>query len=314
MRRLSIFFVVAALAASASFFSSCVPFPPIPVKKATPQPPVAGRPAPLGLLLLARGGEPEDGRALEALRNAAEAAAPSALAAGLANPAAIQRAIDALAARRIRRILAIPLFAEPQNELVMQTRFVLGLGPTLSADMINALKQYPRYRTTLFLEQASSPVPLAWSAPVGNAPVFAGILAKRARRLSRTPSSETLVLVGRGSGIDALDAASVDALSRLAAALRARLGLARASAATLRTDATPQARSRAVAALREIVDRAAAHGRAIVLLDSVCDDGMEARVRSSLRGLRYAFDPRPLGSESALRRWIAGLGRRAADG
>ena len=312
MSRPSISPVVAAPVLLAAFLTACVPVPPIPVKHAPPQPPVAGRPAPIGLLLLARDGDPLSNRALTALRKASEKIAPSALAPGLANPGSIQRAINSLAARRVRRILAVPLFAEPENELVMQTRFVLGLGPTLSADMIIVLKNDPRYQTTLFLSRTSSPVPVEWADPVGeDAPLQAEILAERAGRLSRDPSTETLLIVGRGSGIDALDASSRIALARFTELLRTRLGFAGAYAATLRFDAPPAARARAAASIRKIVVRASSGGRAIVLLDAVCDDGMDWRVRSALKGLSYAFDPRPLSSSPALRRWVLALARRA---
>jgi sirohydrochlorin ferrochelatase len=297
--------------AAALVFSACVPIPPILVRKSSTAPPVAIKASSVGLLLLARGGSSGDDRALVTLKNETIRVAPADLASGLANPDAIQGAINRLVARNVRRILAVPLFAASQNELVMQTRFVLGLGPTLSADMINALKQEPRYRTTLFLAQANSPIPLSWGSPVDGTPVPSAILEHRALRLSRDPAAETLVVVGRGSGIDALDAASLAELNRLAQSLQSRLGFAGASAASLRFDAAPSARSQASASLRSIVARASSRGRAVVLLDSVCDDGMDRRVRSALKGLRYAFDPRPLNAAPALRRWVLALARRA---
>jgi sirohydrochlorin cobaltochelatase len=88
--------------------------------------PAAAEPS-TGILLLAHGGKPEWNAHVEALARKVDAWQPTAVAFGMATRANIQAAVDALVARGVSRIVAVPLFVSSHSSVVTSTEYLLGL-------------------------------------------------------------------------------------------------------------------------------------------------------------------------------------------
>ena len=70
-----------------------------------------------GILLLAHGGSREWNSEVQSLRDKVNAKVPVEVALGMADPATLQSALDRLAARGIRRVVAVPLFVHTRSEV-----------------------------------------------------------------------------------------------------------------------------------------------------------------------------------------------------
>lgn len=133
-------------------------------------------------------------------------------------------------------------------------------------------------------------------------PLFAEALLDRARRLSREPGKETIILVAHGAGGDSQNAAWMQILERLAGQMRLMGGdqFRAIKFATWRED-WPGKREEWIARVRDMVGKARRdNGRAIVIPARTNSVGPEAEF---LEGLDYVlgegFAPNPL-----FARWV----------
>lgn len=274
--------------------------------------------AALGVLLLAHGGAPEWNAEAERVRARVDAKAPAALALGMADPATIQAGIDALQARGVGRIVAVPLFVNSRSEVLDQTRYVLGLRDEPSEVLRAAYEAMARAHAghgahahaghSFSTERARARVPVVMTGALDDAPLVSRILLERARGLSRRPAEETVVLVAHGPVDDAAVAAWDAALARHAQAVRRGGGFKSVSHALLRDDAAPAVRSAAVAALRAKV---AAGGRVLVVPALLARGGIEGKLARDLRGLEYAWDGKTLMPHEGFDEWVLARARAA---
>ena len=79
-----------------------------------------------GILLLAHGGSPAWNAHVDALAAKVDGSAPVEVALGMATRAAIQGAVDRLAARGVTRISAVPLFVSSHSSVITSTEYLLG--------------------------------------------------------------------------------------------------------------------------------------------------------------------------------------------
>src|SRR5262245_17450708 len=91
--------------------------------------PRAEQPATTGILLLAHGGNDAWNENVRALAASINREQPVEVAFGMATRANIQRAADALAARGVARIVAVPLFVSSYSSVVSSTEYLLGQRP-----------------------------------------------------------------------------------------------------------------------------------------------------------------------------------------
>jgi hypothetical protein len=136
---------------------------------------------------------------------------------------------------------------------------------------------------------------------LADAPEMQAVLADRARRLSRNPSTEDVLILAHGPGDDAENQRWIEKITARAAAVRTALAFRRVEVHTLRED-WPDKRRTAEQDVREFVRRATSEaGRAIVIPFRVEGFGPYAEV---LKGLEYTSDGVGLLPHPNVTKWI----------
>ncbi len=277
-------------------------------------------PVPYGILLLAHGGGPSWNREIEGLRARVNAKVPTETALGMADPAALQAAVDRLEKRGVAHIVAVPLFVQSRSEVMDQTRYALGLADKPSEVLKSAYERlaaahpvhsaHAAHRHAFSLGRVTAREPIVMARGLDDHPLVSQILMERAKALSKNPARETVVLVAHGP----VDEAAVPAWEDSLKSLCASLGAAKfhtCSFALLRDDAAPEIRAAAVARLRAQVALAAkGGGRALVVPVLVARGGIEQKIGKDLEGLDYAWDGRTLMPHEGFDAWV--LERAAA--
>lgn len=278
--------------------------------------------AALGILLMAHGGDPLWNAQVEALCAATDKKVPTELALGMADPQTLQAAVDKLEKRGAERIVAVPLFVGSDSEVMDQTRYALGLSDkpseTLRAaeEAMKRMKMPPgaaHHHMHLFsLERVRLAVPVSLAAALDDDPLVSRVLLERAKKLSRAPAKETVILVAHGPVDDAAVPAWEKSLAAHAEAVR-RGGMFHAAVfGVLRDDAPPPVRASAVTGLRELVKAAACGGgRALVVPVLIARGGIEDKIPKDLAGLDFAWSGDALLPHDGFDAWV--LARAGKD-
>lgn len=267
-----------------------------------------------GILLLAHGGDADWNAQVEALRARVDAKVPAEAALGMADPATLQAGLDALAARGVKRAIAVPLFVHSRSEVLDQMRYTLGLADKPSevlraAAAAMAALHGPMHHFMFSLERVKTKLPVVLAPALDDDALVSTILLERARALSRDPKAETVVLVAHGPVDDAAVPPWNETLSRHAAFVAREGGFRAATFAILRDDAAPSVRESAVAGLRAKVAAGAKAGRALVVPVLIARGGIEGKLPNDLKGLDYAWDAATLMPHDGFDDWVL---RRAA--
>lgn len=268
-----------------------------------------------GILLLAHGGDEKWNAEVERLRVEVDSRTPTELALGMADPKAMQEAVDRLSARGVTRITAVPLFVNSHSEVMDQTRYALGHAGKPSEVLRAAAERMksmpmppgmPHHHMHMFsLERVKHEAPLV-IAPALDDDVFVSvILAERAQALSKDAAAETVILVAHGP----VDDAAVQYWEKDMAAHAAYVAKSRpfraAKIALLRDDAAPDVRALAVAKLRALVAEAGKNGgRALVVPVLIARGGIEDKIPRDLAGLTFAWSGDALLPHAGLDVWI----------
>ena len=269
---------------------------------------------PYGILLLAHGGEASWDAEIERLRARVNATVPAEAALGMADPATLQAGIDRLAARGVKRVIAVPLFIHSRSEVLDQTAYVLGLSSKPSEVLRAAAERMksmpmppgtPHHRMNMFsLERVKTHLPITMTPALDDSSLVSSILLERAKALSREAKTETVILVAHGPVDDSAVAAWNDAMAKHAEFVRREGGFRDASFALLRDDAVPSVRASSVKLLRERVAAGAKGGRALVVPVLIARGGIEGKLPKDLAGLDYAWDGSTLMPHDGFEGWV----------
>lgn len=273
-----------------------------------------------GILLLAHGGDAQWNATVSTISAGLDAQAPTEVAFGMADSAALQRAVDKLETRGVHKIVAVPLFVHSRSEVLDQTRYLLGLRAQPSEILRDALAAMPHdmahhggHMMAFSTERVRAKEPISMAAALDDSRTVADILARRARALSRAPKTETVVLVAHGPVDDAANAAWLATMKTQAERLRKAGGFKQVVALTIRDDSRPDVKGPALQALRDAVTKASHDGgRAIVVPYLIAQGGIESHIVSALEGLDYAWDGKTLCPDPAIGVWAAKAARSAA--
>ncbi|MDE2142279.1 MAG: hypothetical protein KGJ84_07715 [Elusimicrobia bacterium] len=272
-----------------------------------------------GILLLAHGGGAEWDAQISSLTAAVNAKIPTEAGLGMADPAALQGALDRLAARGVSRVIAVPFFVESHSEVLDQTRYVLGLSKKPSEvlrlaakRMAAAMPKMAMHHHMFSLERVKTKLPITLTAALDGDALVSKILLERARALSRDPKTETVILVAHGPVDDAAMGPWNAALAKHADDLRRDGGFRTVSFGVLRDDAAPPVRAASVAALRARVASGAKDGRAIVVPVLIARGGIEGKLPHDLDGLTYAWDGETLLPHDGFDEWVLSKAAAAA--
>jgi sirohydrochlorin ferrochelatase len=257
--------------------------------------------AAVGILLLAHGGKPSWNKEIEKVRDAVSAAAPTEIALGMADPKTIQAALDKLEKSGVKRVVAVPLFVNSRSEVLEQTLYVLGLKEKPSEVMRLAAQHMPkshRGHHMFSLERVKTGLPVTMTPALDDHPLVAEILSERARRLSKDPAGETIILVAHGP----VDEQAMAFWNRSLASLAGRIsGFKNVTHATLRDDAPPAVRE---AAVQELRAKVAAAENVIIVPLLIARGGIEKKIPAALKGLEYRWDGKTLMPHPNIERWV----------
>jgi sirohydrochlorin ferrochelatase len=279
--------------------------------------------APYGILLLAHGGEKGWDAEIERLRERVNATVPTEAALGMADPAALQAGIDKLAARGVKRVIAVPLFIHSRSEVLDQTSYVLGLSDKPSEVLRQgAERMMAAHRAAMkssgggadpmaamhhhmfSLDRVKTSLPIAMTPALDDSGLVSDILLERAKALSRDAKVETVVFVAHGPVDDAAVPAWNEALAKHSAFVKREGGFRSVSFALLRDDAAPAVRAASVKALRRLVAAGGKGGRSLVVPVLIARGGIEGKLAKDLAGLAYAWDGMTLMPHDGFEGWV----------
>jgi sirohydrochlorin cobaltochelatase len=124
--------------------------------------------------------------------------------------------------KKVKRILAIPLFVSSASTHLEEIRYALGV--------------IPQSRIETDLELVHPQAEIIWCSAMDGHPLMLKILTERIGNISMFPSEETLLLVGHGSDIPEFHEMWEQMLGNLAKVMRSRLGFKESSYGTLHPD------------------------------------------------------------------------------
>lgn len=295
-----------------------------------------------GILLLAHGGKPEWNTRVQELARAVDADQPTEVAFGMATRANIQAAIDRLVARKVARIVAVPLFVSSHSSVITSTEYLLGLRTEMPEDLhVFARMSHgphghgaPASSTSTpatatahaahapagsragheparagervdGTQPVVSPVPIRMTPALNSHPYVSAIAADRARVISETPTNEVVVLVAHGPVRDDDNARWLRELEFVAARVKAAAPYAAVEYLTVRDDAPKPIRDAAAAELRGVVERHAGLGRRVLIVPMLLSfGGIEQGLRTRLDGLSYAMPDQGLMPDERILAWV----------
>lgn len=295
-----------------------------------PPPKAAAQPGATGILLLAHGGKPEWNARVTALAQAIDGDVPTEVAFGMATRANIQGAVDELVARRVSRIVAVPLFVSSHSSVVTSTAYLLGLRTEMPKDLLmfarmshgpqghgsspaaDAHAGHTGAARAAAAEDGTtpivSPVPITMTAALDAHPLVAEIVAARALALSTAPAREVVLMVAHGPVSDEDNARWLANLGTLAASVRTAAPFAAVEYMTVRDDAPAAIREKATAELRGVVERHVARGHRVLVVPVLLSfGGIEQGLRTRLDGLSYVMADRGLMPDQRIERWVRAM-------
>lgn len=271
-----------------------------------------------GVLLLAHGGSAAWNDNVKTIASAVERTMPVEVAFGMATRANIQLAIDRLVARRVARIVAVPLFVSSYSSVITSTEYLLGLRtdmpaalPRFAAMSHGHAAQHQADKPSAEIDGTTpvqSPVPLSMTGALDAHPVVSAIVLSRASGISSSPEGEAVVLVAHGPVDDASNVRWLATLEAVAKEVR-RAGYQSVDAVTVRDDAPPAIKDQATAALRLLVQRRAKEGRVLVVPVLLSFGGIEDGIRKRLAGLEFSMSSQALAPDSRLVSWVLEMAR-----
>ena len=257
----------------------------------------------VGVLILAHGGSPRWNRTVRQTVAAAHLDSPTRIVFGMGMHAEevrrLQRAIEELEQRGVRRLIAVPLLISSASEVMRQFQYLLGArdhGPWEEVKPVNLR------------------VPVTLTTPLDDDPAVSAILLDRARQLSRAPGGKAVILIAHGPTSEEDDARWLEVMGRIARQLEDAGGFRAVVPVTMRDDAPEAVRDAATKRMREVVEREARQGADVVLVVPLllATGGIEAKIPHRLSGLAYRYQPQALLPDVRVAQWITRQVRQAA--
>lgn len=252
-------------------------------------------PQPFGVLLLGEGGDRNWARAVDAIRRELPPRLPIEFCAGLADARAMQKSVSLLEARKVRTIVAVPLFVSSFSEAMDQNRYLLGIREAPS-------KEFGRGPAP---SRIKSRVPLVLTKALDDHPLLVETLAARAKAVSRSPASESLLLVGQGPSSPEAREDSLAQAAALAEKVRRKSGFKAARAAAVYPQLSQAQKDKAESELRGLLRELRRLGPVVVVPLEMTRGGVHARLRKALEGSFARYDGASLLPDSRIARWVS---------
>lgn len=241
---------------------------------------------------------------------------------GAADPVALQKAVERLERQRPAKIVAVPLEPLSESPALDQTRFLLGVRENAAEDRPDSdearLEGGRKSSLTVdvsrprWLKRVKSATPIVLCATLDQSPALAAILADRAKKLSRDPARETVLLVGQGPRSDRALKSWQAAADAVAEQVRVKGGFARGAAVHVRDGVRAGQRDRDRNALKARLGELARDGAIVAV--PLAPDGrrLERLLRQSAGGTAYRWDGKGVLGDARLLDWIRTASAAAA--
>jgi sirohydrochlorin ferrochelatase len=242
---------------------------------------------------------------------------PTEVAFGMATRANIQTAVNALTARGVTEIVAVPLFVSSHSSVVTSTQYLLGLRADAPADLATFAKMshgsapgatghdHHSADPSDATQPVKSSVPIRMSSALDGHPIVAAILADRARAISTDPAREAVILVAHGPVNEVENQRWLDNMAVLAGGIANDRAYASLDWMTVRDDAPAAIRDAATTELRALVEKRRYAGNRVLIVPVLLSfGGIEQGIRKRLDGLDYVMAPQAIMPDDRLADWI----------
>lgn len=242
---------------------------------------------------------------------------------GMANFVSLQKAVRNLEAKKVDRIIVVPLFISKHSPIVRQAEYLLGLRDELADQPMPVMHYTDEFveasgvevneshfmHNMLFpptLNQIEVNVPVQFTDALDDHPSVAAILRDRILALSETPSNETIVLAAHGPNGEEDNTGWVQSMESLAAQVQQKQkeeglpAFRNINALTVRDDAPEDIHEQAKQHLRAIVRQGNISGGVIVIPVFLSPGGREKSIAQRLEGLDFKWSGETLLPDSRL--------------
>ncbi|MDR9418140.1 sirohydrochlorin chelatase [Gracilimonas sp.] len=267
----------------------------------------------IGILIMAHGGGTTWNNMVKNAAAPLTEKHPVEFAWGMANFVSLQKAVQNLEAKKVDRIIVVPLFISKHSPIFRQTEFLLGLRDKLADPPMPVMHYTDEFRemsgvelddshfmhNMLFpptLNQIEIKTPVQFTDALDDHPTVAGILRERILSLSKDPSNETVVLAAHGPNGEEDNIGWVKSMESLAAQVQHMQKKEGAStfrninALTVRDDAPEDIHEQAKQHLRAVVRQGNISGEVIVVPVFLSPGGREKSVAQRLEGLNFKWN------------------------
>ena len=271
---------------------------------------------PFGVVLLAHGGKTNWNDEVLKLAAAVDKEVPVEVAFGMASKRNIQQAVDKLAARGVKKIIAVPLFISSHSSVITSTEYLLGQRDSAPRELAVFAKMSHGsdggHGASHGSENSFDPTtPVKSSVPIRISPALNAhelvgeILLSRAVDISRKPENEVVVIVAHGPVGDEENGRWLADMRVLADMVRSKSKFKRIEYLTVHDDAPEPVRSKAAAELRAVVRHAMDENSNVLIVPLLLAyGGIEEGIKKRLEGLTYTMSKQALLPDERLVQWV----------
>ncbi|MEX2477812.1 MAG: hypothetical protein WD357_05215 [Gracilimonas sp.] len=266
----------------------------------------------IGILVMAHGGGTTWNKLVKEASRPLIEQFPVEFAWGMANFVSLQKAVQKLEAKKVNRIIVIPLFISKHSPIIRQAEYLLGLRDELADHPMPVMYYTDEFveksgieldeshymHNMLFpptLDQIEIHTPVQFTDALDDHPAVAGILRDRILTLSEDPANETIVLAAHGPNGEEDNTGWVQSMESLGAQIQQKqkeegLQIFRnILALTVRDDAPEAIYEQAKQYLRAAVRQGNISGEVIVIPVFLSSGGREKSVAQRLEGLEFKW-------------------------
>ncbi|MBI4558596.1 MAG: hypothetical protein HY706_13535 [Candidatus Hydrogenedentes bacterium] len=256
-----------------------------------------------GIMLMAHGGDEAWNEAIKQTVKPLAKEHPVEIAFGMADRATMKEALHRLGDQGVTQVAVVRMFVS-RDSFIAETESILGLRPPLEHP---ATHEHESHADSHGGHHMSAPDPIPLTARVllsregvAESPLVDEILLDRAKKLSREPKRERVLILAHGPGDDAENERWLDDMRRRTQPLR-EVGFQDVRCETLRED-WPERREQSEKRIREYVEDARTNGEQVIVIPfRVAGFGPYADV---LSGLDYLSDGLGFCPHPNMTRWI----------
>lgn len=261
-----------------------------------------------GLILLAEGGG-RDWKVFEKeMASRASKSLPMEIVLGRADVKSIQKSVDRLQSRKVKKIVVVPLFLNDASEVMDQTRFLLGIRRDPSAEFFGARSR----PGSLIARRVQARIPMILAPVLDDQEVLLDVLSSRALEMSKGPSREAVVLVGCAAASEKAAKQWEQTLQSLAQRLRAKGSFQSATAVLLAEDQKQSVRDEHRKRLESLVRRLSRESRVLVVPVSVTEADFSRAIPRALQGSFMRFNGKALLPDERISTWVEQAAQNAS--